>query len=119
LVLGHVDRDGKPIVLLDIGGRAWPSLIDTGFNGALELPEALRPLVKPRFQGTVYSILAGGQSLLEESYLVDFPFDGETVTAEAVFAPGTSEILLGTLLLDRHRLEIDFVARTVRIERVN
>lgn len=47
---------------------------------------------------------------------VDFPFDG-TVTAEATFVPG-QEILIGTRLLSRYRLEVNFVQRTVLLERV-
>jgi hypothetical protein len=49
--------------------------------------------------------------------VVDFPFDEETLLAEATFVPGP-EILLGTHLLRLYRLEIDFLARTVRLERV-
>jgi hypothetical protein len=49
--------------------------------------------------------------------LVDFPFDGRTVHAEATFVSG-SEILIGTQLLRQHRLEIHFPAQTVVLEPV-
>ena len=53
----------------------------------------------------------------EDAYLIDFPFDGLTVEAEATFVSG-DEILIGTGMLAQHRLEIVFPARTVLIEKV-
>jgi hypothetical protein len=87
------------------------------FNGDLELPDSLRPLLHPRFIGRMSSALAGGQRVEEDVYLVDFPFDGRTVQAEATFVPG-SEILIGTQLLQQYRLEVHFPERTVLRERI-
>ena len=72
----------------------WQAIIDTGFNGDLELPEALRAAVRPRFIGRISSALAGGQRIEEDVYLVELPFDGHTVHAETTFVPG-NEILMG------------------------
>jgi predicted aspartyl protease len=116
-MVGTVDADGTPFLLLTVAGRIWTAVIDTGFNGDLELPEDLRSSVNPRDNGYSHSLLAGGQSILEEVFLIDFPFDGQTVEADATFVPGQT-ILLGTHLLRRHRLEINFVAQTVLLERV-
>jgi len=77
----------------------------------------LRPLLHPRFIGRMSSILAGGQTVEEDLYLVDFPFDGRTVQAEATFVPGR-EVLIGTQLLQQYRLEIHFLERTVLLERL-
>ena len=52
------------------------------------------------------------------TYLVDFPFDGEALAAEATFAQ-TNQILVGTHFLRGYRLEIHFVSRTVLLERVS
>ena len=90
--------------------------MDTGFNGDLELPDSLRPFVNARFKGFASSSLAGGQIILEAVYLVDFPFDGQTVTVDATFV-SNGEILLGTHLLRFHRLIVDFPAQTVSLER--
>ena len=60
--------------------------------------------------------LAAGLSISEEYFRVQFPFDGQVVAVDATFAPGNT-ILIGTHLLKDHRLEIDFPARTVKIER--
>lgn len=108
--------DRQPRVFLSVDGQDWPALIDTGFNGDLELPYALERSVKPNFRGTVYSMLADGRLVAEDGYRVQFPFDGRIVEAEATFAP-VSEILIGTRLLRDHRLEIGFRRRSVLIER--
>ena len=117
MITGVVSPDGEPIVMLPVAGQSWRAVVDTGFNGDLELPDSLQPLVNARFQGTVNSLLAGGQTLLEDVYLVDFPFDGGKVVAEATFVP-TGEILLGTHLLRRYHLAVDFFAQTVLLDRV-
>jgi predicted aspartyl protease len=116
-VVGHVNEDGEPILVLPIAGQMCRAVIDTGFNGDLELPEYLRPALNPRFHETGLSILASGQCLEEDYYLIDFPFDGQFVEAQVTFA-ASNYILIGTHLLRRHRLEINFVAQTVLLERV-
>jgi predicted aspartyl protease len=115
-VIRGVVSDGTPTITLAVGGQAWPAAIDTGFNGDLELPATMRPLFNATFLGQDLAYLAGGQSIVEDTYLLDFPFDGEVLEVEALFAPGT-EILIGTNLLRRHRIEIDFAAGTVLVER--
>lgn len=87
-------------------------MLDTGFNGDLELPDALRPFVGPRYVGRTRFLLAAGQAAVEDTFLVNFPFDGETVVAEATFTSAT-EILIGTGMLRRHQLEIHFPNRTL------
>src|SRR5690349_20767061 len=97
-MVGHVDADGVPGLLLTIAGRDWKSVVDTGFNGDLELPDGLRPDVNARLVGQSLSQLAGGQLTVEDVFLVDYPFDGRVVAAEATFAAG-DEILVGTHLI--------------------
>lgn len=92
-------------------------MIDTGFNGDLELPEALCPFVSVRFIGRTRFLLAAGQTAVEDTFLVNFPFDEETVLAEATFTSAT-EILMGTGMLRRYQLEIHFPNRTVSRQRV-
>jgi predicted aspartyl protease len=116
VISGTVTADGTPIVNLHIIGRSWVAIVDSGFNGDVELPEAPRQPLNAQFAQIIISNLAGGQQVVESAYWVEFPFDGRTVTAVATFVPG-EEILLGTGLLREHRLEIDFPASTVLIER--
>jgi predicted aspartyl protease len=117
MISGTVSDDGVPTVRLTVAGKYWTAIVDSGFNGDLELPSALRQHVNARFLHETISQLASNVSVVEELYLVDFPFDHQTIEAEATFVEG-QEILIGTHLLQRHRLTINFVARTVRIQRV-
>ena len=112
---GTVSADGVPVIMLPIAGQLWQGIIDTGFNGDLELPEGLRSSVHARFIGRMTASLASGQHSEEDLYLVDFPFDGQLVEAEATFV-SDQEILIGTRLLRSYRLEIHFPARTVLLE---
>jgi predicted aspartyl protease len=112
-----VNLRGQPIVQLVLAGQTWDAVIDTGFTGELELPEPLFTPLRPLFQQQRRLILGGGQTVVEDIFLVDFPFDGEIFSADATFVD-TTQILLGTHLLRNHHLEIDFPARTVRLDRV-
>ena len=113
---GTVTRDRVPVVEFFLDGREWRAVIDTGFNGYLELPESLRGGVNAQFIGYLESALAAGQTILEENYRVEFLFDGEALQVEATFAPG-DDILIGTSLLRNHRLEIDFRERFVLLDK--
>ena len=115
MIQGTVTEDGVPIVLLPAAGAVWPATIDTGFNGDLELPDALRPFVNPRLLAPTEWLLAAGQRVVEDTYEVEFPFDGAMLTVEATFTPNDS-ILIGTGLMAQYRLTVDFVAGTVLLE---
>jgi predicted aspartyl protease len=112
-----VNTLGVPAITLDVAGQSWNALIDTGFNGDLELPRRLRTSLGARWIGTVTSILAAGQTVDEDRYQLPFSFDGKVTLAEATFV-ACEEILIGTHLLRDHRLEINFVTKDVLIERV-
>ena len=115
MITGTVTDDGVPMIMLPVAGQLWQSIVDTGFNGDLELPESLRSLVNARFIGRMTALLASGQHSEEDLYLVEVPFDDQMVHAEATFVPG-QEILIGTHLLRSYRLEISFPAQTVLLE---
>ena len=117
MIHGTVSDAGVPTITLSIGEQECTAIIDTGFNGYLELPETLRDTLNPQYIGRVTSILAGGQTIEEELYLVNFLFDRRTIPAEVTFVVN-SEILIGTRLLREYRLQIDFFKRTVILERV-
>ena len=119
MIQGVVSQQGVPTIRLPIANQEWPATIDTGFNGDLELPEALRASVNiVDYIGPIKFALAGGQTVEETAYLVEFPFDGKVIEAEATFV-ADSEILLGTRLLRDYRLQVNFVTRTVELERVS
>ena len=119
MIQGSVSEHGLPVIEIEVAGTKWPANIDTGFNGDLELPDALRSQLPVRSIGRVVSWLAGGQRVEEDGYLVDFPFDGKVVAqAEVTFVPG-AEILIGTHLLAKYRLTVDFPNGFVVVERLN
>ena len=98
MIRGAVSADGTPTITLSIAGQDWPAIIDTGFNGDLELPDDLRDVLNARYVGRVASALAGGQSVEEDVYVVEFPFDSQIMRAEATFIP-SSQMLIGTHLI--------------------
>ena len=114
---GEVTDADVPLLHLEIAGRTWPAMVDTGFNGGLELPEELFGKLPSRYLERIRSLLASGHVAEEDAYLVEFPFDGMTAVVEATFAK-TDYVLLGTKLLANHRLDIHFPDRTVLLERV-
>lgn len=81
------------------------------------MPETLRNVLNPQYIGRVTSVLAGGQTIEEELYLVNFLFDGKIVPAEVTFVLD-NEILIGTRLLREYCLQIDFVRQIVVLEKV-
>lgn len=115
MIEGTVTAEGVPAIEIDLGGQVWQAIIDTGFNGELELPAELRLHVNPQFVGRASSLLAANQRIEEDVFLVDFPFSGRILRVQATFVDG-DEILIGTAMLLNSQLRIDFPARTVVIE---
>ena len=118
MIQGKVSKAGVPTIQVWAAGQTWLAIVDTGFNGDLVLPAALRASVNTSYLGTFPFALADGQTIEEDVYLIDFPFDGKVVQAKAAFG-ANSQILLGTNLLRDYRLQVNFVTRTVELERVS
>jgi predicted aspartyl protease len=116
VIAGHVSDDGVPIITIPIAGRNWPAVIDTGFNGDLELPIELQGKLNDQEVGRLRSTLAGGQVIEENAFSVDFPFDGQVIRAVATFV-ADSPFLIGTNLLREYELEVRFASRVLRLER--
>jgi hypothetical protein len=97
VIAGHVSEDGVPVITIIIAGQSWPAIVDTGFNGDLELPLALQGQLNDQPVGRLKSALAGGPVIEEDANSVDFPFDDQLVQSVATFVPD-SQILIGTNL---------------------
>ena len=82
LITGTVSDAGVPTITLTVAGQLWTAIVDTGFNGDLELPERLRGLLNARHVGRVMSALAGGQIIEEDAFQIEFPFDGQLLVAK-------------------------------------
>jgi hypothetical protein len=66
LIEGIITEDGVPAIAVEFGSQRWQAIIDTGFNGELELPERLGSHVNARFVGRATSLLAANQRIEEE-----------------------------------------------------
>ena len=117
MLTGEVDNDGQVVIRIPVSGELWTAMVDTGFNGDVELPESLFDPLRPVFNGEMVFQLAGGQSIVQDTFIIDFPFDDDSFVVDATFVDGDT-ILIGTGLLRDYRLEADFVARTVMLERL-
>ena len=117
MVTGEVTPDGEVVVRISVAGQVWRAVIDPGFNGHVELPEALFRQLRPLFHTQALVELAAGQEIVEDIFIVDFPFDGHIIAADATFVDG-ADILIGTALLRDYRLDINFVTQSVTLERV-
>lgn len=71
MIVGSVNEDGIPTVSLTVAGQTRTGVVDTGFNGDLELPDQLRPVVNARFFGASLSHLAGNRTIEEDAFIVD------------------------------------------------
>lgn len=117
MISGTVTEEGIPVIEMEVGGERWRAIVDSGFNGELELPEQLRSKVNARYVGRATSLLAAHQRIEEDIFLVDIPFAGRPVKAQATFVDG-DEILIGTGMLWNHELRINFPSRRVEIDGV-
>src|SRR5207253_1948729 len=68
VINGTVNPRREPVVELPVAGQRWTAVIDTGFNGDLELPHALFAALQPVFSTRGYSQLAAGQFVQEDIY---------------------------------------------------
>jgi len=116
---GTLGPDGRPTITVRIEGRREPlaCILDTGFNGKLWVPGDLAE--DPGFEpvGSEYISLADGSIVVAgiATATIDWFDQPEAIT---VIVGGTGEPLLGTGMLAGCRLHVDFVDRTVRVERV-
>ena len=49
MIVGRVTDEGEPTIELILDGRSWVAVVDTGFNGFLELPDIIRRTMNPRY----------------------------------------------------------------------
>ena len=117
MITGFVNQTGIPFIPVRFADRDLLAVVDSGFNGDLELPETLFGIGPQDYLGSAESFLAGGQQVEEDVYQVPLEFDGRSLHVETTFAD-TQTALVGTRLLREHHLEIDFPAKTVRLKRV-
>lgn len=113
---GRVTRHGEPVVaihlILRTRPRAFPAVIDTGFNGYLSVPRRVLSQSRWRAIGTEKFEIATGEIVEQEIFLGRIVFDGQESPAYVV-ATRAQDILIGTRLLKHKILSINF--RTARV----
>ena len=73
MITGYVSDGGVPIIALEVDGQDGSAIIDTGYNGDLELPEVLRGKLNDQAAGRLRSALAAGRIVEEDAFSVEFP----------------------------------------------
>jgi predicted aspartyl protease len=126
-IVGHADLRHRPLINLSIPGREDPvlALIDTGFNGYLLTNHNVAQQLDFRLPGIEISVELAGHTV-RRFELADGRIDwfGEIRQVPVLVSsdePAMSTvadepwILIGTALLNPHRLIIDFSTRRVLI----
>jgi len=119
-VRGFVDDKLRALVHVPVsassdGQRAdivvW---IDTAFNGGLVIPRKQIDELGLMKESSAEAILADGHLVELETFACFFDWFGSSYETQIV-ANDSEYALLGTMLLDGHRLDIDYEAKTVEI----
>ena len=117
---GFVDEQLRVLLRVPVsasrdGGRTdlvmW---IDTAFNGGLALPRQKVAELGLSKQSSAEALLADGRSVEMETFACFFAWFGNTYETQIAASDGEYP-LLGTLLLDGHRLDINYAAKTVAL----
>lgn len=117
MVQGALRPRGTPIVPIEVAGQIYGAILDTGFDGGLQLPDAFALVVSavPRGEETIQ--YGDGSIGTVNIFDVMVQFDGEDQVLRTQFSE-SDEIMLGIEALKNYRLEINFVTGTVLLERV-
>lgn len=118
MIRGHVNRLSEPVVplklLLQSKLRLFHGVIDTGFNGYLSVPENLIKSDKHwNFIGFEDYEIATGSIVRQKIYLGHIAF----IKPQLVYAvtSNSKDILIGTKLLQKTRLTINFATKKIVI----
>jgi predicted aspartyl protease len=117
MVHGALRPTGSPVVPIEIAGQTLEAVLDTGFEGGLQLLVAFAGVVNPIFRVHQPTQYADGRIELVPIFDVVVVFDGQPCVMRTQFAD-SDEIMLGVDALKDYRLEINFVAGSVLLERV-
>lgn len=93
-------------------GEMVECLVDTGFTGALVLPQALVTRLNLPVVGREVFEMVGGRQFIASVAFADIEWLGEIRTVRVIVSEDT---LLGTELLDGTRLTIDYIDHTLSV----
>lgn len=110
---GRVTAAREAILRLRLtAGEAVECLVDTGFTGALVLPQSLVTRLGIPIIGREVFEMVGGRQFVADVALAEVEWLGSTRTVRVIVGEDT---LLGTELLDGTKLVIDYVSHTATI----
>jgi clan AA aspartic protease len=119
-LIGRVDESARALVDIAIQRTASESpkmvtvWIDTAFNGFFVFPQQMIDELRLQQEAATEAILADGSRVTLESFVCQLEWFGETVIAQVIGNNGKLP-LLGTELLTKRTLLIDYVAGVVSI----
>ena len=111
---GFLDDPDEAFLTIDFGQGPLDFQIDTGFSGTLIVGEELFDRSQAAPAGSIEAQLAADQTWTYERYDVQFAWMGQRALVRILVGPG-KECLLGTEMLNPHRLEIDYGRRKVSV----
>ena len=88
--------------------------IDTAFNGGLAIPRQRVAELALSKQSSAEAVLADGRSVELEMFACFLDWFGNTYETQVAAGDGGYP-LLGTMLLDGHRLDINYPAKTIEL----
>jgi clan AA aspartic protease len=103
------------ITLCFASGALLECVIDTGFSGALMLPEKLVSQLNARQVGTEWFTLVGGREIEAAIFVVEIYWFDALRTINAVISE-TDDALIGTELLKGTVLTVDYLSSQVEIK---
>ena len=117
---GFVDDQLRALLRVPVSashnGTRWDLVawIDSAFNGGLAIPR--KQIAEPGFvqESSAEAVLADGRYVELETFGCFFDWFSSSYQTQVVASNGEYP-LLGTMLLDRHRLDIDYEAKTVEL----
>ena len=113
---GKLTAGGLPTVPVTVGATTVDAVVDTGFDGHLQLPDTLAGATPRVFYRVERFVFPDGSWADFEVYVIGVEFDGGDVITRAVYTP-SSESLIGHRFLTDYRLTIDYPAGTVPLDR--
>jgi len=117
MLTGRLNPAGLPAVPITVSGTTYEALVDTGFDGAIQLPDWMAAVLNPALKARAAYQLPDGSITVVDTYDVTVTFDGQDVATETFFSPN-DEVLIGVQFLRDYRIEVHFPAGTVSLERV-
>jgi len=121
MIIGVILDNGTPMIELKVHGAREEStiegILDTGFNGFICLPTSIAVALGLELIDTITSELADATLVEEELVFAgQAEWDG-TFMDIRITLTRSEETLIGTAFLTGYRVEIDYTARTLTIEK--